>query len=219
MWHSPGLTAPITALQPSPSSSASASGSSTTTDTTYAVAYSDGSIRLWSYSPATPSEEASEIVTFNGHKKSPTFLCWDSDGSRLASGGTEGEIVIWDVVGEVGLYRLRGHRGPITGLRFVPSPSGGAGYLVSTSRDTYLKVWDLGTQHCVQTVVVGRGEVTALAVLDEAGEGSEDGRWIVITGSSDGEAKVWELPKSALASGLTQSSGEAGSFPREKEQG
>jgi U3 small nucleolar RNA-associated protein 12 len=126
----------------------------------------------------------------------------------LASGGTEGEIVVWDTVAEVGLFRLRGHRGPVTSIRFIPHPTlevtSHPGYLVSSSRDTYLKLWDLSTQHCIQTVVVGRGEVTSCDAMEETGEDEEggDGRWIVITGSRDGEAKVWSIERAALIAGL-----------------
>lgn len=214
MWHSTGLTSPVTYLTPAPTPYTSTS----TTPVTFAVSYQDGSIRLWSYDPSTPDVEASEIVTFNGHKKSVTIMTWDHDASRLASGGTEGEIVVWDRIGEVGLFRLKGHRAPITGLAFIPHPRGGhPGWLVSISRDTYLKVWDLGTQHCVQTVVVGRGEVTSLAVQEEAeesivgqgedaSEGEEHikGRWVVVTGSGYGEAQVYTIEKSQLARGMAE---------------
>ncbi|ODO09357.1 hypothetical protein I350_02957 [Cryptococcus amylolentus CBS 6273] len=215
MWHSPGLTSQVTHIKPAPTPYTSTSQGSQT----FAVSYQDGSIRLWTYDSESPEAEAEEAVTFNGHKKSVTSMTWDSDASRLASGGTEGEIVVWDRVGEVGLFRLKGHRAPITGLAFVPHPKGShAGFLISTSKDTYMKVWDLSTQHCVQTVVVGRGEVTALALREEDdspviaqaeeenGDGVEEdhvgGRWTVTTGTSDGESKVYSLSKAALATGL-----------------
>ncbi|OCF31605.1 U3 small nucleolar RNA-associated protein 12 [Kwoniella heveanensis BCC8398] len=230
MWHSPSLTSPVTYLTPAPEPSTSTS----TSPQTFAVSYTDGSIRLWSFDPSSaPDVEASEIVTFNGHKKAITHMVWDHDGSRLASGGTEGEIVVWDRVGEVGLFRLKGHRGPITGLSFIPHPNGGhPGYLVSSSKDTYLKLWDLGTQHCVQTVVVGRGEVTGLAFREEeatalstqpAGEdpgsttgetpetAAPSGKWIIVTGSGDGEGKVWSVEKNALARGMAEN--ENGELP------
>jgi len=152
------------------------------------------------------------VVTFNGHKKSITTLTFDLDGSRLASGGTEGEIVLWDRIAEVGLFRLKGHRAPVTGLNFVPHPelptTSHPGFLVSTARDNYLKLWDLSTQHCVQTVVVGRGEVWSLAVMEEEGEGDEGegagGRWVLLTGSGDGEAKAWSIEKSDLSKGMAE---------------
>nr|ODO01220.1 U3 small nucleolar RNA-associated protein 12 [Cryptococcus depauperatus CBS 7855] len=220
MWHSAGITSPVTYLIPAPTPFTSTS----TIPVTFAVSYQDGSIRLWSYHPAIPDVEATEVVAFNGHKKGITNMVWDLDGSRLASGGSEGEIVVWDRIGEVGLFRLKGHRASITGLAFIPHPRGGhPGWLVSTSRDTYLKIWDLGTQHCIQTIVVGKSEVTSLAVNDEPinpqvaeEEGDEkemrvNGRWIVVTGSGDGEVKVWTIEKSVLARGLVEN--ERGELP------
>jgi len=34
----------------------------------------------------------------SGHDGPVTCLSWDSTGNRLVSGGTRGEIVIWDTV-------------------------------------------------------------------------------------------------------------------------
>ena len=223
MWHSTGLTSPITYLVPAPLPSSSTS----TSPQTFAVSYSDGSIRLWSFDPSAPRVEAVEIVTFNGHKKSVTTMNFDRDGSRLASGGTEGEIVVWDRIAEVGLFRLKGHRAPVTALRFIPHPrlptTSHPGFLLSTARDSHLKLWDLGTQHCIQTVVVGRGEAWSLGVKEEAevNDGQEDmegeetvrGRWVVLTGSGDGEAKVWSIEKQSLTRGMAETvDGEVSAF-------
>lgn len=212
MWHSPSLTSPVSQILAAPLPSSSSS----TSPRTFAVAYTDGSLRLWSYDPSTPTAEAIEIVTFNGHKKRITIMAFDPEGSRLASGGTEGEIVIWDRVAEVGLFRLKGHRGPVTAIHFIPHPTvpttAHPGFLVSTSRDTYLKLWDLSTQHCVQTVVVGRGEVWSCAVREEDGDVGKDaayeeelsGRWVLVTGSADGEAEAWVIEKQTLAEGVKE---------------
>ena len=224
MCHSSSLTSPVTYILAAPLPSTSSS----TTPRNFAVAYTDGSMRLWSYDPSTPEVETSEIVTFNGHKKSITTMAFDSEGSRLASGGTEGEIVIWDRIAEVGLFRLKGHRGPVTAIHFIPHPTESTpahpGFLVSTAKDTYLKLWDLSTQHCLQTIVVGRREVWSCAIREEDEEDQEvdgmidgegvRGRWVIVTGSSDGEGKAWVIEKSALAGGIKENvNGEvSGSF-------
>nr|XP_019010617.1 U3 small nucleolar RNA-associated protein 12 [Kwoniella pini CBS 10737]OCF49398.1 U3 small nucleolar RNA-associated protein 12 [Kwoniella pini CBS 10737] len=216
MWHSPSHTSQVTFLTPSPSSESSSSSSSTSK--TFAVSYMDGSIKLWSYDPNQPEIEAVELVTFNGHKKSVTYIEWDEDSSRLSSGGSEGEIVLWDKISEIGLYRLKSHKDSITGLKFIKHPkkeqNNHPGFLISISKDTYLKLWDLSTQHCIQTIVVGRGEVTSLEVKEDYNSKVEEndivddedikGRWIIITGSNDGEAKVWTLEKSLLDKGLKE---------------
>lgn len=87
MWHESGHRAEVTCILRSPNSD------------TFAVGYSDGSIRLWSASSGFV------ITTLNGHKKAVTALAFDQDGSRLASGSQDTNLIIWDVVAEAGLYR------------------------------------------------------------------------------------------------------------------
>lgn len=191
-WHSTGVTDAVTLISASPLG-AEENGAGRT----YAVAYADGSIRLW----AEVGTEGAELVTFNGHKKSATALAWDEAGARVFSGGAEGEIVVWDVIGEVGLFRLKGHRGPVTAIHWLAHPVEGAGHpgwLVTTSRDGLIKLWDLELRHCVQTCVVGRGEVVSCAVR----EGEE--AWWIVTGSGDGECKGWEIRRDELGKGLTE---------------
>ena len=65
----------------------------------YAVGYQDGSIRLWS------AKSKSVIVTLNGHRKAVTALEFDRDGTRLASGSQDTDIILWDTVAESGMFR------------------------------------------------------------------------------------------------------------------
>lgn len=63
-------------------------------------------------------------------------------------------------------------------------------YLVSVSKDTLLKVWDLETQCCVQTVVGHRCEIWSLAVLHKAPSANTNlsntnSGVIVLTGAAD----------------------------------
>jgi len=69
---------------------------------------------------------------------------------------------VWDVSAESGLFRLSGHRGQITDLAFLGGA--GQGRLASGSKDELVKVWDLDTQHCCQTIACRGGEVWALDV-------------------------------------------------------
>lgn len=87
MWHETGHREEVTCIVQSPQSDS------------FAVGYADGSIRLWSASTV------SVLTTFNGHKKSVTALAFDETGTRLASGSQDTDIILWDVVGEAGLYR------------------------------------------------------------------------------------------------------------------
>ena len=73
-----------------------------------ACGYSDGTIRLWNITSGNVD------ATFAGHRSAVSTLKYAADGSLLASGGRDTDIVIWDVVSEAGLYRLKGHRGQVS---------------------------------------------------------------------------------------------------------
>lgn len=101
--------------------------------------------------------------------------------------------------------RLRGHRDQITQVLFVPasvdsasssSSSPQSSYIISTSKDTYLKLWDLNLQHCVQTVVAHRSEVWSCDM--------DPSRSLILTGSNQGDIKAWSLDQAALVEGLKE---------------
>lgn len=68
------------------------------------------------------------------------------------------------------MYRLKGHRDGVTDVVFLEGGGDGSATavgggtrlrngLASCSKDTLVKLWDLDTQSCIQTVVGHRGEV------------------------------------------------------------
>ncbi|KAG1892575.1 WD-repeat-containing protein [Suillus subluteus] len=185
MWHETGHRSEVTCMCRSPQ------------ENIFAVGYADGSVRLWN------SAFISVIATFNGHQKSVTALAFDAQGARLASGSQDTDIIVWDVVAEAGLYRLRGHRNQITTIRFLsepelPSTSTGSRshMLLTTSKDTFMKLWDTSTQHCVQTIVAHRSEVSSLDIDPEKN--------FIFTGSSEGEVKAWKIDHESLSQGLVE---------------
>ncbi|KAK4629458.1 hypothetical protein CLAFUW4_08391 [Fulvia fulva] len=168
-----------------------------------AVGYTDGSIRIWD------ALSGQVVVSFNGHRSAITQLQFDQEGSRLASGSRDTDIIIWNLLSETADFRLRGHKDQITGISFLRTQitprdeQDGAvdeanvseteeRYLLSTSKDALVKVWDLSTPHCIEThVAQTSGECWALGI-------SPDGAGC-ITAGNDGELKVWRLDLEALA--------------------
>lgn len=169
----------------------------------FAVGYEDGSIRLWD------SKISTVIVNFNGHKSAITKLAFDRSGIRLASGSKDTDIIVWDLVAEVGQYKLRGHKDQITGLHFVEpqtqvededgtramvvdGDSGSDGFLLTTGKDSLIKLWDLSSRHCVEThISQTNGECWALGLSPDLSG--------CITAGNDGEMKVWSLDADSLA--------------------
>lgn len=220
MWHEVGHSSPVTAVTRNPTAEE---------ENLYAVGYADGSIRVWD--AATSSVK----LTLNGHKGAVTSLHFDRDGLTLASGSQDTNLILWDVVAETGLFRLKGHRDAITDLHFIyaseaekadPStssknPSGGATrYLASASKDGLLKLWDLTLQHCVETVLPGRGEIWSLSVLQDArlsSSGSSVGA-LILVGNAEGKVKFYEVSTDALSSSIQTDDGAAVRFLAEKGQ-
>lgn len=199
MWHETGHREAVTYITQSPQQDF------------FAVGYADGSVRLWNASTG------SVVTTFNGHRKAITALAFSDAGTHLASGSQDTDLILWDIVGEAGLYRyettaifqshillfhrLRGHRDQITAVEFLPSAdqpsasaSGVSGFLLTASKDTFMKLWDLSTQHCVQTIVADRSEIWSLAVSPE--------KDLIFTGSGEGEVKAWRIDH--IAHGLKE---------------
>jgi U3 small nucleolar RNA-associated protein 12 len=113
-----------------------------------AVGYLDGSIRLFNLrqKPAYISDYSAQLrldeesinshLTFNGHKTSITCMKFDSNGVRLVSGSKDTDIVVWDLVGECGLFRLKGHKAPLTAVSFMRNRN----LLLSRYNFTYFKL-------------------------------------------------------------------------------
>ena len=193
----------------------------------YAVGYGDGSIRLWD------SRLSTVVISFSGHKSGITTLAFDKAGVRLASGAQDTDIIIWDLVAEVGLYKLRGHKNQITGLQFLDLSKArkisevngeengldgsssaeiadSAAALLSTSKDSLIKLWDLGSQHCIEThIAQSNGECWCLGVSP-----NHDG---CITAGNEGELRLWSIDLQGLGEALSGGQeGKEGWFLREQ---
>jgi U3 small nucleolar RNA-associated protein 12 len=162
---SPGGVA-VSCLVTQKTASGSAAGASSAREVV-AAGYADGSIRLWNLRTGV------EVVRLHGHRKRVGCLAFsnhDSDGSGsgrgsgggggggamlLASGGEDTDVIVWDVVLQSGRFKLRGHKDAVTDCAFVC----GGRKLLTASKDTLIKLWDLDTQHAVATCVGHRSEV------------------------------------------------------------
>ncbi|XP_056016020.1 WD repeat-containing protein 3-like isoform X2 [Ostrea edulis] len=91
------------------------------------------------------------------------------------------DVIVWDIVNESGLFRLKGHKGQITQVVFLKERN----VIVSSSKDTFIKFWDLDTQHCFKTLVGHRSEVYDFVVVRNGQR--------LITGSADSELRVWDI--------------------------
>lgn len=89
------------------------------------------------------------IKTYNGHSHGVKKVVFSPDGNHFASGGTRGELFIWNIDDAKGVKRLEGHYGSITDVRY----SSCGKYLVSAGEDGQVKVWDAESGYCLQRII------------------------------------------------------------------
>ena len=160
------------------------------------------------------SKLARVLIAFNGHKAAITALAFDRDGVKLASGSKDTDLILWDLIAEIGLFKLRGHKDQITSLHFTYPPNANelpledamnghelvngveesmvsSECLISTGKDAMVKAWDIKSQHCFEThVAQSNGECWSSAISpDHSG---------LITAGNDGELKFWSINHHAV---------------------
>lgn len=141
-----------------------------------AVGYADGVVEVFDLN--TKQSE----TTFAVHRTAISCLRYDHLGLRLLSGGLDTEIVVSDVVAQVGKCRLIGHTASVTDAVFMTRFEN---IVVSCSKDTQIKFWDTETQFCFKTIVDHRNEVWGIGLLKDD--------TFLVTASSDTSLRVYNI--------------------------
>ena len=79
-------------------------------------------------------------------------------------------------------YMFYCFQGQVTSVKFLETQKN---VVVSCSKDTFVKFWDLTTQHCFKTLTGHLGEIWDMVLIrDEE---------LLVTGGADSELRVWSL--------------------------
>lgn len=140
----------------------------------------DATVRFWDVNTSTPRH------TCKGHKDHVLCTAWSPDGMRFASGDRRGYLILWDPTKGEALGTIKAHAKWITGMAWEPmhsSPDGGkCERLVTSSKDSLAKVWNVRTRRCEATL---SGHLDSIESVRWGGEG------LIYTASRDRTIKVW----------------------------
>jgi WD40 repeat protein/serine/threonine protein kinase len=119
-----------------------------------------------------------DLLTIRADSNELWSVTWSPDGRRLATGGSEGTVKIWDAVTGRALAILSGHTGAVRSVAW--SPDGRR--LASAGQDATVKIWDL-EKGGITTLTDHRKAVDCLTWSPDAQR--------LASGSLDGTVKIW----------------------------
>lgn len=141
-----------------------------------AAGYFDGNVAIFNL-------QTREIeCMFTLHKTAVSCLKFDKNGLNLLSGGLDTDLVVADIVDQVGKHRLSGHAGPITACHFMESHKGIA---VSSSKDMQIKFWNIETQFCFKTIADHHSEVWGIQLMRDDS--------FLVAGSKENALRVYKI--------------------------
>jgi serine/threonine protein kinase len=122
-----------------------------------------------------------ESVLLAGHIGGVTTVAFALDSKRVATGGKDGTVRIWDATSGQERFCLQGHQNEVTGVAFAP----GGQWLVSSSTDGTARLWDAASGQQLRILQrPNRSPVWTVAITPDSRR--------VITGNEDSTATVWD---------------------------
>jgi WD40 repeat protein len=79
----------------------------------------------------------STLYTYHGHTDQVWAAAWSPDGKRIASGGYDATVQVWDAADGGHAYTYRGHSGGVYALSWSPDGK----RIASGSFDQTVQVW------------------------------------------------------------------------------
>lgn len=102
------------------------------------------------------------------------------NGQKIVAFGAGKTVALWKPTDDNsnGVYKiLKGHKSEVTCVKFIH----GTDYMVSTSEDHRVKIWDFSTKKCIQTIEHFNHTIVSVAVF----------KGLVVIGVASGLISIW----------------------------
>ncbi|RPA97105.1 WD40 repeat-like protein [Choiromyces venosus 120613-1] len=116
----------------------------------FAICGNGGSVGIYDL------DHDSSLNTNTSHSGEVNCLIWDEFSEKLASGGEDGDVLIWEKPSKIlQPFKLQGHTEAVVSLCWQPiassssSPQPTKRILASASNDCQVRLWDVLTKTCV----------------------------------------------------------------------
>lgn len=142
----------------------------------------DATIKIWDY------ETGNFERTLKGHTDVVQDIAFDSQtGKLLCSCSADMSIRLWDFNETyVCIKTLQGHDHNVSSVTFTPSGD----FIVSSSRDRTIKIWEVSTGYCVRTLTGHRDWVRQVRIYSDGS--------LMASCSNDQSIFVWHIDTSLL---------------------
>ena len=138
--------------------------------------WSDGRIRMYKV------ENGNQLWQIdNAHKGGVTTMCLANNLKFIASGGTEGEVRIWELRSREMISHLKEHTHRVSKVQLLQDDL----HLLSASRDKALLCWDLKSEKRVSAHVQRMGGINNFDVVPNSR--------VVLTTGQDRKITYWDL--------------------------
>jgi len=142
---------------------------------TLATASRDGHVLIWE----NTGEHKRLGRVLQGEAVPTRTLAFSPDGKRLATGHA-GSVALWDLAGDTGARRLKGHDGVVNAVTFMSDGH----TLASAGEDATVRLWDLRKEGAVKVLKGHRASVRALALSPEGD--------VLASASDDETVRLWD---------------------------
>jgi eukaryotic-like serine/threonine-protein kinase len=133
--------------------------------------------------PSLDALPKNNINTYRGHSGAVNAVVWSSDGKRIASGGVDQTVQVWNASTGRSIFTYRGHSARVNAISWSINEH----YIVSGSDDQTAQIWDTFTNSKVFSCRVHSSWWVWVRTVAWSPDGA-----LIATGCEDGTVQIWD---------------------------